>query len=142
MKPESTRVDQQRMVSPHAQEIEYALILQRMITTVAEDPAQMRTTIYEFARARLKLDTSRSAEGEQQRLRTALETAIQGVEDFSVRREERERLQPPSAQMQIAPFASAAALAPPGPAPITRLRPVDVPSEEILSPARPYRPAT
>jgi hypothetical protein len=139
MKPESPRIDQQRMVSPHAQEIEYALILQRMINAVNDDPAQMRMTIYEFARARLRIDTSRSEDDEQQRLRAALETAIQGVENFSARRDEMERLPSPNPQMQIA----AAALAPLAQAhPITRLRPVDVPTEEILAPARPYRPAT
>ena len=46
------------MVSPHAQEVEYALLLSRMISTVKEDPLQMRLTIYEFARARLKIDMS------------------------------------------------------------------------------------
>jgi hypothetical protein len=58
MKPEFPRADQERQVSPYAQEIEYALIVQRMINAVKDDPTQMRLTIYEFARARLKIDTS------------------------------------------------------------------------------------
>src|SRR5438552_3104602 len=102
MKPEFPKVEQDRMVSPHAQEIEYALILSRMINTVKEDPSQIRLTIYEFARARLKLDTSWTDEAERNRLSAALETAIQGVEEFSVRREEREQLRPPVASAQIA----------------------------------------
>ena len=89
------------MVSPHAQEVEYALILSRMINTVKEDPSQMRLTIYEFARARLKLDTSWADEAERQRLADALETAIQGVEEFTVRRDAKERLQPPPPSAQI-----------------------------------------
>ncbi len=89
------------MVSPHAQEVEYALILSRMINTVKEDPSQMRLTIYEFARARLKLDTSWSDEAERKRLADALETAIQGVEEFSVRRDDKERLPPPTPSPQI-----------------------------------------
>ncbi|MFX6048663.1 hypothetical protein ABTE94_20215, partial [Acinetobacter baumannii] len=75
----------QREVSPHAQEIEYALILQRMISAVKNDPAQMRLTIYEFARARLKIDTASAEENERKRLAEALETAILGVEGFSQR---------------------------------------------------------
>jgi hypothetical protein len=101
MRPEFTSTDQERQVSPHAQEIEYALILQRMIDTVQNDPEQMRLTIYEFARARLKIDTAKTEESEQKRLLTALETAIQGVEQFLVRREE--RLPPPNSQAQIGP---------------------------------------
>jgi hypothetical protein len=124
MKPEIPRV-QDRMVSPHAQEIEYALILSRMINTVKEDPSQIRLTIYEFARARLKLDTSWTDEAERKRLSAALETAIQGVEEFSVRREEREQLRPPFAPAQIgsarapaeAPPASMRAIYQAGPAP-------------------------
>lgn len=90
------------MVSPHAQEVEFALILSRMINTVKEDPAQLRLSIYEFARARLKLDTSWAEEAERERFSAALETAIQGVEQFSARRDDRERLQPPTQPAQIA----------------------------------------
>lgn len=103
MRSEFTSTDEERQVSPHAQEIEYALILQRMIDALQNNPTQMRLTIYEFARARLKIDTSSSEEAEKKRLLTALETAIQGVEQFSIRREERERLPPPNSQAQIGP---------------------------------------
>jgi hypothetical protein len=92
-------------VSPHGQEIEYALILSRLIDGVKEDPARMRATVYEYARARLKIDTSIADEGERKRLLTALETAIKGVEAFSVRHEGNER----------------PALAPPSPAPTLRI---------------------
>src|SRR5579871_85826 len=94
------RTDQERQISPHAQEIEYALIVQRMINAVTDNPTQMRLTIYEFARARLKIDTSGIEESERERLLTALETAIQGVEQFSIRREN-ESLPPPAVQAQI-----------------------------------------
>ena len=102
MKPEFPTIDQDKMVSPHAQEVEFALILSRMINTVKEDPAQLRLSIYEFARARLKLDTSWAEEAERERFSAALETAIQGVEQFSARRDDRERLQPPTQPAQIA----------------------------------------
>src|SRR5512147_271597 len=84
MKPESPENKQDGMVSPYMQEIEYALILSRMIDTVQEDPAQLRATIYEFARA--KLDVSGADESQRARQAAALETAIQGVEAFSARR--------------------------------------------------------
>ena len=119
MNSESSNIDQRRMVSPHAQEVEFALILSRMINTVKEDPSQIRLTIYEFARARLKLDTSWTDEAERNRLLAALETAIQGVEDFSVRREEREQLGPPPAPAQIG---SARSPAEPPPAPMRAIR--------------------
>ena len=96
------------MVSPHAQEVEFALILSRMINTVKEDPVQLRLSIYEFARARLQIDTSWAEEAERERFSAALETAIQGVEQFSARRDEKERLQPPTPSPQIALGASAA----------------------------------
>src|SRR5712675_647367 len=108
MKPEFPRIDQDKMVAPHAQEVEFALILSRMINTVKEDPAQLRLAIYEFARARLKTDTSWADESERERLSGALETAIQGVEQFSARREERESLQPPTPSARIARTTSSA----------------------------------
>ena len=102
MKPEFPAIDQDKTVSPHAQEVEFALILSRMINTVKEDPVQLRLSIYEFARARLQIDTSWAEEAERERFSAALETAIQGVEQFSARRDEKERLQPPTPSPQIA----------------------------------------
>src|SRR5947199_9688979 len=101
MNPESSNIDQGRMVSPHAQEIEYALILSRMINTVKEDPSQIRITIYEFARARLKLDTSWTDEAERNRPVAALETASQGVAGCSPRRRGPEQLGPPRLAAQM-----------------------------------------
>ena len=134
MKPEFNRADEERQVSPHAQEIEYALILQRMINAVKDDPKQMRLTIYEFARARLKLDTVTTEESERKRLTTALETAILGVEEFLVRREVQERLPPPNLQPQIGPRvepAKASSLVAPH-------RTVTPAPEDILVPERIY----
>jgi hypothetical protein len=79
-----------------------------MINTVKEDPVQLRLSIYEFARARLQIDTSWAEEAERDRFSAALETAIQGVEQFSARRDEKERLQPPTPSPQIGLGASPA----------------------------------
>src|ERR1700730_8563409 len=102
MKPEFPTVDQDRMVSPHAQEIEYALSLQRIISTVKDDPAQLRLTIYEFARARLKIDTSWAEASERNRLAAALETAIQGVGALSARRAQKHH-QPSKTPPRVSP---------------------------------------
>jgi hypothetical protein len=99
MNPEFPAIDPDKMVSPHAQEVEFALILSRMINSVKDDPVQMRLAIYEFARARLKIDSSVAERAERKRLAAALETAIQGVERFSARHEQKELLQPPAVQI-------------------------------------------
>jgi hypothetical protein len=110
MKPEIPAIDQDKMVSPHAQEVEFALILSRMINTVKEDPSQLRLAIYEFARARMTIDAEWADEAERQRLSAALETAIDGVEKFSTRYDENERLQSPTSSAQIGLGGSSAEL--------------------------------
>src|SRR3954471_11508904 len=102
MKPESPETSRDGTISPYVQEVEYALILSRMINTVKDDPAEIRATIYEFARAKLKLDTSWAEADERKRLASALETAIHGVEAFSLRQEQTALLEPPGPVAQIA----------------------------------------
>jgi len=135
MKPEFPKVDQDSMVSPHAQEVEYALILSRMINTVKEDPSQLRLTIYEFARARLNLDTSWADEAERNRLSAALETAIRGVEEFSVRRQDREQLMPPVASAQIG---SARSRTEPPPTSMPAIHQASPAPADVLVPSRVY----
>jgi hypothetical protein len=101
MDPEIPAIDQDKRVSPHAQEVEFALILSRMINTVKEDPSQLRLAIYEFARARMTIDAEWADEAERQRLAAALETAINGVENFSIRYDGNDRLLPPRSSAQI-----------------------------------------
>jgi hypothetical protein len=80
-------VNRDNVISPPVQEVEFALLLQNIITTLEKDPAQLRRTVYDFARTKLKNDISWADEDEKTRLLTALETAIQGVEQFSTRPE-------------------------------------------------------
>src|ERR1035437_8043593 len=96
MKPEIAIIDHDETSSPHAQEVEFALILARMINTVKQDPSQLRFTVYEYARSKLASDISWADEEERQRLLSALEVAIKGVEQFSVRVDQSERLQAPA----------------------------------------------
>jgi hypothetical protein len=88
-----------------AKEIEFALILSRMISSVKDEPSQLRAIVYEFARARLQTDTSWAGESERQQISSALEAAIEGVEKFSLRYEESESLlsRPSSFGNELAP---------------------------------------
>ena len=138
MKPESPDTKREGMISPYVQEIEYALILSRMINTVKDDPAEIRATIYEFARAKLKLDTSWAEANERARLASALETAIHGVEAFSVRQEQTSLIEPPTPVAQITHVAPNAEQQPSRS--MTTVGSVTPTPEDIVMPerARPY----
>jgi len=135
MKSESSDTNRDGMISPYVQEIEYALILSRMINTVKDDPAEIRATIYEFARAKLKLDTSWAEAAERERLASALETAIHGVEAFSVRQEQTPLLEPPAPRIAHGPSTAEQPSRS-----LTTVGPVTPASEDIFPPerARPY----
>ncbi len=95
MKAEVSKIDQGRQAAAPLQEVEFALILARMINTAKEDPAQMRVAVYEFARTKLKEEISWADPKERERLLAAFETAIIGVEDFSLRGDQKARLSDP-----------------------------------------------
>jgi hypothetical protein len=94
MKSEITTIEHNELESSHAQEVEFALLLSRLINTVKQDPEQLRLTIYDFARTKLKNDLSWADESERERLLGSLETAIRGVEKFSVRSDQLHALSP------------------------------------------------
>ena len=66
-------------------EVEFALIISRTITALNDDPALLRSSVYELARITLWKDLFDGDPERGQRLAQALETAIRGVEDFSGR---------------------------------------------------------
>src|SRR6186997_2353487 len=131
MTGELPKIEQGQAAAPYAQEIEYALTLQRMINVVNRDPAQMRLAIYGLARARMEADTSQLAEAERERLLNSLETAIQGVENFSQRRGDIEQLSPPSAEPKIGPPRHASTA-------VTRVEPFDPKARDIFVPNEAY----
>lgn len=92
MQPEVSKFGEDNEPRPPMQEVEFALVLARMINTVKEDPAQLRTAVYEFARSKLNEEISWADDQERERLLNAFETAIRGVEDFSSRGDAKERL--------------------------------------------------
>jgi hypothetical protein len=129
-------------VARHGQEIEYALILSRLIDTVKDDPAQMRATVYEFARARLQADMSIVDEDERRRLLEALETAIKGVEAFSMRHPGKDRLAiapPPAAPTVQISLAGAGADGPAATSMTTSVYPLSPADGDILPPERSHQ---
>lgn len=102
MKGQVTKVGQSGQPQAPMQEVEFALILARMINAVKEDPAQMRIAVYEFARSKLKDEISWADAKERERLLAAFETAVVGVEDFSLRGDEKARLPGPARSGQTA----------------------------------------
>jgi hypothetical protein len=88
MTGELPKVEQDETPAPYVQEIEYALMLQRMINIANQDPVQMRMAVYGLARARMKTETLQLVRSERERLLNSPETAIQGVENFSQRRDD------------------------------------------------------
>jgi hypothetical protein len=102
MKSEITTIEHHELESPHVQEVEFALLLSKLIDTVQRDPEQLRLTIYDFARTKLRNDLSWADESERQRVLGSLETAIRGVEKFSTRSDQLHRLSPPALAVQPA----------------------------------------
>jgi len=68
-------------------EVEFALVISRVIESLREDPEQLRSTVYELARVKLRSDALQRGPRESARLLQALETAIQGVEQFARHRD-------------------------------------------------------
>ena len=61
-------------------EVDFALVLSRMIDSISTDPKQLRTTVYELARHKLDEQIANEGPDEISRLASALEVAIQRVE--------------------------------------------------------------
>ena len=68
-------------------EVDFALVLSRIINSVKADPSQLRAIVYELARTKLQ-ETFREGDIEEaQVMASALEIAIKGVEQFSQRQQ-------------------------------------------------------
>jgi hypothetical protein len=66
-------------------EVEFALVLSRLIEAAHSDPGQLRSSIYQIARVRLQEQLALETPAEAQHLLQALEKAIEGVELFAQR---------------------------------------------------------
>jgi hypothetical protein len=73
--------------APASSEIEFALVLSRMINSITEDPQQLRASLYELARHKLDEQIVNEDPQEQSRILNSLEVAIKGVESHYSRLE-------------------------------------------------------
>jgi hypothetical protein len=85
MGSEILRRDGQEVAPTSTPEVEFALVLSRMIDSVRQDPQHLRQTVYELARLKLQEQFTEESPGDMRSISNALETAIQGVEAFSRR---------------------------------------------------------
>jgi hypothetical protein len=71
-------------VEPVANEVQFALVIARMIDTVKNSPEHMRKAVYNLARYKVQEQfTDADAKDIQRAQQQALEKAIRGVEEFS-----------------------------------------------------------
>jgi hypothetical protein len=68
---------------PASLEVEFALVIARMIDSLKNNPEDMRRAIYELARYKLQEQLPNVNAEEKERTQQALETAIRGVEAFT-----------------------------------------------------------
>ena len=74
---------EQEQPDPASNEVQFALVIARMIETVQNSPEHMRQTVYDLARYKLQEQFTHTEAKDIQRTQQALETAIRGVEEFS-----------------------------------------------------------
>jgi len=87
MAPEIVRAEGGDAVPDTSREVEFALMLSRVIDSVEKNPEFLRGTVYELARHKLKEEFASESVGDLRKLSKSLETAITGVEAFN-RKEE------------------------------------------------------
>jgi hypothetical protein len=66
-----------------SREVEFALMLSRVIDSVEKNPEFLRATVYELARHKLKEEFASESFGDLRKLSKSLEVAIAGVEAFN-----------------------------------------------------------
>ncbi len=79
-------------------EIEFALVIARMINSVRSSPEDIRQVIYDLARYKLQEQLLHANAKETEHTQRALEVAIHGVEAFSAKHA---HIQPPEHQPQL-----------------------------------------
>jgi hypothetical protein len=70
-----------------SREVEFALMLSRVIDSVSNNPDYLRATIYELARHKLKEEFASESSADVRQLSKSLEIAIQGLEAFSKKKD-------------------------------------------------------
>jgi hypothetical protein len=84
MTPEPNESDSRKDLAAKSPEIDFAVVLSRVIASIEDDPAQLRNAVYELARIKLRREAWRRDPplklGEARHLTLALESAIERVE--------------------------------------------------------------
>jgi hypothetical protein len=83
MAPEIVRPGGGGVAPDASREVEFALVLSRVIDSVEKNPEYLRATIYELARHKLKEEFQSESVTDVRQLSESLEIAIKGVEAFS-----------------------------------------------------------
>jgi hypothetical protein len=87
MAPEIVRPDVGDATPDPSREVEFALMLSRVIDSVEKNPEFLRATVYELARHKLKEEFTSESLGDVRNLSKSLEIAIAGVEAFSKKKD-------------------------------------------------------
>jgi hypothetical protein len=85
MGSEILRPESRDNVPTSSAEVEFALVLSRMIESAKDDPEYMRSAVYELARHKLKEQFGSDPSADFPELSKSLEVAINGVESFKNR---------------------------------------------------------
>jgi hypothetical protein len=91
---EIVRTDSGDAAPTSAREVEFALMLSDVISSVGKNPEYLRATIYELARHKLKEQYESESFADVQKLSKSLEIAIHSVEAFSKKKEAMEAALP------------------------------------------------
>lgn len=83
MDSEIVRSDGGDTTADSSREVEFALMLSRVIDSVSKNPDYLRATIYELARHKLKEEFGSENPADVRQLSKSLEVAIKGVEAFN-----------------------------------------------------------
>lgn len=87
MTPEIVRAEGGETALDTSREVEFALMLSRVIDSVEKNPEFLRATVYELARHKLKQEFASEGFGDLRKLSKSLEIAIAGVEAFNKKEE-------------------------------------------------------
>lgn len=125
---------------PASNEVQFALVIARMIETVQQSPEHMRQAVYDLARYKLQEQFTHTDAKDIKRTQQALETAIRGVEEFSKQKFE---IPPPPPVPQLGDAGSPAPrreLPAPEAAPAARSRPYPEYHPESVAARKPAHP--
>jgi len=97
MPSEPQEIGSGKDLTPRSPEVDFAVVLSRVIGSLEDDPAQLRNAVYELARIKLRREAWRRNPAinflEAKRLTLALETAIERVETIYSKQDELRVLQ-------------------------------------------------